>query len=902
MRNIRNIASTLLTIAWLGAAGQSVDVGGDWRVRLSGDSTWHAITLPGTTDQAGLGVPNTLEAAMTKPQLLRLTRKNRFVGPAEYTRTVTIGKDMAGKPLELTLERVMWRSRLSVDGHAVGDMRESLSTPHRFYLPDGLSEGTHRLTLAIDNGKMYEISDTELAHAYTDDTQIKWNGVLGAMKLRVVRPVDVASIQVYPDATSGEVEIVAEVNNHTGKSVRKNLEWRIIPSTYGVTATGRVKAELAPGFNEVRIAARVNGKPALWSEFSPSLYTAEVSAGQSVSDAMFGFRDIEGRDGQILVNGSPVFLRGTLECCVFPLTGTPPLDEDGWERVFDTAEEWGLNHLRFHSWCPPEAAFAVADRCGFYLQAELPLWSTNLKAGGSGGVKDFIRSEYDRILKEYGNHPSLCLMTVGNELQSDFDWLNEMTAYMRARDDRRLYAASSFTFEHGHGGHAEPFDQFMVSQWTDDGWVRGQGVFDNEPPSFDKDYRASMGCVNVPLVTHEIGQYAVYPDLTEIDKYTGVLDPLNFKAVEADLRAKGRLDRAGEYLKASGALAAILYKEEMERAMKTPGIAGIQLLGLSDFPGQGTALVGLVNAFGESKGVAEPEWFRQFSSPIVPLARFGKATYTNDEPFEATIQIANYKAPAGSCIMRWSLRDSYGTLVAAKEEAIDSLPSGLGRPVPVKAELGSVTSPAKLMLEVRIEGSDAVNSWPIWVYPSDQSEPSGDIVVTSSPTEALVALDEGRKVLLSPVPDSIRGIESKFVPVFWSPVHFPNQAGGMGITCDARHPALACFPNDGHSDWQWWMPVKHSRTFNLDSVAGATPIVEVVDNFTSNRQLCLVAEGRCLNGRLLLSGIDLMSDGALADPATMALRRSLLRYMKSDGFRPEDVVSPESIKKLINEL
>ena len=79
----------------------------------------------------------------------------------------------------------------------------------------------------------------------------------------------------------------------------------------------------------------------------------------------FGMRQIGRNGADLLVNGKKVFLRGTLECCIFPLTGYPPTTKEGWLKVFRSAKEWGLNHLRFHSWCPPKAAFEVADSLGF---------------------------------------------------------------------------------------------------------------------------------------------------------------------------------------------------------------------------------------------------------------------------------------------------------------------------------------------------------------------------------------------------------------------------------------------------------------------------------------------------------------------------------------------------------
>ena len=204
----------------------------------------------------------------------------------------------------------------------------------------------------------------------------------------------------------------------------------------------------------------------------PKTYELTARAGDSELSATFGVRSIASDGKQLKINGEPLFLRGTLECCVFPLTGNPPTDEVGWQKTFDTAKAWGLNHLRFHSWCPPEAAFNVADSMGFYLQVEMPLWQTNITAE-SADVKQFIESEFERIITEYGNHPSLCLISGGNELQKDFDWLNSFVARMKGRDPRHLYTTSSFTFEKGHGRVPEPEDQFFVTQWT----ATGMGLY-----------------------------------------------------------------------------------------------------------------------------------------------------------------------------------------------------------------------------------------------------------------------------------------------------------------------------------------------------------------------------------------------------------------------------------------
>ena len=856
------ITLALLALPLFVFAQQRLDLSGEWKVSLNNRGN-QTIMLPNTLDGAGIGEPNTLSPALTKPQLSRLTRKHSFIGEAKYQREITITKEMAGKPLELLLERVMWRSRLLIDGQDAGQIQESLVSPHVFHIK-GLTEGKHTLTLFIDNRKLHEISVDNLAHSYTNDTQIMWNGVLGRMELNVA-PV-ITDVQIYPDIEKQQVSI----------KVRGSA------ADYGFTLDGCSVVPTKVGDGEYVLPIS-NMK--LWDEFTPNLYTLTATTLPSSSlSVSFGMRSFKAKGNRLLINGNPTFLRGTLECCIFPLTGTPPTDERGWMKVFTTAREYGLNHLRFHSWCPPEAAFRVADKMGFYCQVELPNWS--LKVNQDSATAKFLYQEFDNIIRNYGNHPSLCIISCGNELQPDFKFLNELTLYMKTQDPRHLYVTSTFTFEKGHGVKQEPEDDIFITQWTDNGWVRGQGVFDERVPDFKSDYREAAKNITVPLVSHEIGQYSVYPNIREIEKYSGVLDPLNFKAIRNDLQKKGLLHKADDYLKASGKLAVILYKEEMERAMRTPQQSGFQLLDLHDFPGQGTALVGLLDAFWDSKGLVEPQRFREACAPVVPLALFDKAVWKADETFTARVDIANYSLESmeGKTIC-WQLADEMG----------DIYTEGTGRDISI--QLNRLEEAKRFELIVSIQDTPWRNRWNIWVYPEVVLPQDKQILVTTNIDEALKALNKGKKVLLSPKKETVKGLEGKFLPVFWSPVHFPKQAGTMGLLCDPRHPALAHFPTDMHSDWQWWNLVKRSRVMVLDSIAPVSPIVESVDNFVNNRRLAQVFEAKVGKGSLIFSSIDLLTDSNL--PEIRQMQYSLLRYMQSTEFHPSTSLSESQLRSLL---
>lgn len=888
-----------------------ISLAGEWEFAL--DSTdaginenWakqhfkHTIQLPGTTDDAGYGTPNSLKPSIQKPQVLHLTRKNRYVGPAWYSKEVDIPSSWKDKTIELKLERVIWQTAVWVDGKPINGRQESLVTPHLYDLTEQLTPGRHTITIRVDNRKRYDITAGDMAHAYTDETQIMWNGIIGEISLTAKDAVSIRNLQAYPDLKNKIVWIRCNINNAGADTTASSLS--VCISKDKLHRSMKQPIDLQPGENSIDLLCDIPGEPRLWNEFSPNLYTLQASIEtdlyQDSKEIKFGFRDLRKDGAALMLNDRKIFLRGTLECCIFPLTGYPPMEHAGWTKVFTTAREWGLNHLRFHSWCPPEAAFEVADSLGFYLQIELPLWSTNLTEDERA---PYLYAEADRILETYGNHPSFCLLSLGNELQYDFEFLGSLLNHVKAKDPRHLYTTTSFTFERGHGDWPEADDDFFITQWTKQGWVRGQGVFNAEPPRFDKDYSASVEGMKVPLITHEVGQYAVYPDLKEIEKYTGVLDPLNFKGVKEDLEKKGLADKADDYLMATGKLAALLYKEEIERAMKTPGISGIQLLDLHDFPGQGTALVGLLNAFWESKGVTEAATFRQACAPVTPLARFAKATYTSDEAFEAAIEIVNYSDKAiENAVIGWKLADREGQAVAQGEFPARSLPVGENSPAgDIRCPLDAITEAKELTLSATLKGSEYTNEWKIWVYPASLTVDKGDIVVTDRFATAEKALQEGKKVLFNPPYESLKGLEGKFVPVFWSPVHFPKQAGTMGLLLDPAHPAFAHFPTDSHTDWQWWRLTTQSKTLCIDSLyTEVTPLIECVDNFANNRRLTNLFETNCLNGKLVVCSLDLLREQE-KNPEKKQLLYSLIEYMKSGKFSPARQVSPTAIRAFL---
>ena len=921
MIDIRKILFFALMLLCVNATGQNnfLSLAGNWAFKIDSanegeKAEWYSkpgffftrqIKLPGTMDDAGFGNPVNIQPELKREVLLHLWRKVSYTGAAWYQKEVVIPTGWNNKHISLFLERVIWEAKIWVDGKPVNQIGESLVTPHTFNLSSYLQSGKHTITIRIDNIRKYDISlgNANFAQAYTDDTQIIWNGVIGKIGLTVTDNVYYENLQVYPDQEHRRLKVVSIIYNVLNRNVSGKLNLS--------ASIGKIKCAtydsvviLNPGINEITSSVNMQASLKNWDEFNPNLYrltaVIKTSISNDISTSSFGFRTISNADAHLNINGHLLFLRGTLECSIFPKEAHAPMEKNGWMRVFKIAKEYGLNHLRFHSWCPPEAAFEAADELGFYLQVELPVWS--LKIGKDTAADGFLKAEADRMIKYYGNHPSFCFWSMGNEMQGNMQWLADEVNLLKARDKRRLYTTTTFTFEEGYGKSPQPEDDFFVTQYTKKGWVRGQGIFDSEPPSFNKDYAAAVDSLKVPLIIHEVGQYAVYPNMAEIPKYTGVLKPVNFIAIQKDLIRKNLLSLASTYTKASGKLAVLLYKEEIERALKTKGVSGFQLLDLHDFPGQGTALVGILDAFWDSKGLITSTDFRKFCSPVVPLIRYPKATYNNDEVFIASIEIANFGGIViNKPTVKWEISTTANVVIATGKFRNTKIDIGNGISIGnISTSLEKVKTAQKLTITVSIENYNYTNSWNIWVYPKNILRIESNILFTTDADEAIKALNKGQNVLLNPVKEKINGVEGKFVQVFWSPVHFPNQPGTMGLMINPAHPAFKDFPTDAYSNWQWWDLCKNSTPLLLDSagISSTAIVLRNIDNFFKNRNMASIVEAKVGKGKLLFCTIDINKE-LMQRPVAVQLRYSLLQYMKSNEFNPVTNLSETDIKKLI---
>jgi hypothetical protein len=905
------------------------NLAGSWRFALDRDNVGIAerwfdrslpdkVDLPGDLTERGIGDEITADTKWTgndksflaAPQYAPyrvpgnvkipfwLQPERRYVGAAWYQRDIEVPASWANQMIRLHLERPHTLTRVWVDDHDFG-ADESLSTPHEYDL-GALAPGKHSLTILVDNLRHTDVGAD--SHSVSDQTQGNWNGIVGRIELQPLGATWIGDLRVYPNALEKSVRIAGMVAGKPAASVELTIKGAGSGNSEVISSTATPGSD---GAFEVQIS--LGDDAHLWDEFNPDLYeiTATPTDGTRKT-SNFGLRELGHEGSQLTINGRKLFLRGTLDCAIFPKTGHPRTDIDSWKREYAAIQDHGLNHVRFHSWCPPEAAFAAADAMGLYLQVECASWANWSTTLGDGKPVDaYVYAEADRILKSYGNHPSLVLMAYGNEPggKNRSAFLSKWVQHFKDADPRRLYTG-------GSGWPVIPENQVeIVPEPRIQRWKEGLDSRVNAlAPATTADYIAfnAEHYHGTPVISHEIGQWCAYPNFAEMAKYTGYLKPKNFEIFQETLAAHHMADQAHDFLITSGKHQTLFYKEEIESALRTTNMSGFQLLGLQDFSGQGTALVGVLDAFWETKGYVTAPEFRRFCGSTVPLARLPKRVFTTDDTLTASLEVAHFGArPLPAAPIVWALRADDGHAIAKGSLPAVAIPVDNGTKLgEISIALRDVPAPARYKLVVTIADGHYENDWDVWIYPPkvETAVPAGITVTNALNQQATDVLAGGGTVLWLVPPQEVQNdpkaeIKYGFSPIFWNTAWTTRQAPTtLGILCDPKSPALAVFPTDSHSNWQWWYLVTKAQPMILDEMPAALrPIVQVIDDWFTNRKLGLVFEARVGTGKILVCSIDLEH---AVDPVNAQMRRSLLEYIASDKFRPPVELTVDELRTI----
>ncbi len=950
----------LLFINWSAAnAAETIDLSGKWQFSLDRkdagiNEKWFTrylsdqINLPGILQSQNYGN----DISKDTPWVLSLYDKNWFLredykkyaetgnvkvpflsqptkhylGAAWYQKEIEIPENWSGKRVALFLERPHWSSTVWIDDQKIGE-NLSLVAEHEYDLGN-LSVGKHKISIRVDNRMLMDYRPD--AHSVSDSLGQSWNGIIGKIELRATSNIWIDDAQVY---TKSEPSAVADGLTNKTAAVKIKIGNNTNKSGSGtITANGKdfpVSWAEKSGATEIKLDF-TNAQE--WNEFHPNLYKINLQLkGENVDDSKqisFGFAEISTDKNEFKLNGRTIYLRGTHHGGDFPLTGYPPTDVAYWKKIFQINKDWGINHIRFHSFCPPEAAFQAADEIGIYLQPEPGMW--NAVSPGTP-MEKMLYAETDTMIRAYGNHPSFLLLSPSNEPKGRWkEAFDKWMAHYRVVDPRRLYDNGT-----GHTEKEVPeLDKgtdFLVMQRIGAKPLRGNSAW------FGKDYGKSLEDIDIPVLSHELGQWVSYPDYDVIKKFTGYLQPGNYEIFRDSMQKSGLLPKDKDFAYASGKYQLNCYKEEIEANLRTPKMYGFQLLDLHDYIGQGTALVGLLDTFWEEKGYATAKEFKRFNSETVPLARLYKRTFSADEKFDVDVEIAHFgENPIKNAEVYWKIVDTGGKILQSgnmsePSAVADGLTSQIknvnyskntlqpsatadGSDIPIgkNIPLGKVSADLsklqkgenaqQLKLVVGIKNTAFENDWNFWVYPSKtaESEPK-NIFITHSWDEAEAKLKAGAKVLYMPRKADLDWTSPPLdtVPVFWNRLMNPAWGRMLGLWIDKKHAALSEFPTEDFNDWQWTEIIKNSRAINLDKLPKSLqPIVQPVDDWNRNYKLGMIFEAKIGKGKLLVSSADLEND---LDERIVArqLRKSILNYMASEKFNPQISISPAIFREIL---
>ncbi|MBN2102723.1 beta-galactosidase [bacterium] len=902
----------------------TVDLTGQWQFSLDTSNVgirqkWHMndledkIILPGTTDLNNKGFLN------RDTTTLHLNRLYTYEGPAWYRKKINMPQEFFDKHIRLVLERTK-PSKVWIDNHYIGESY-LLQSPQYYEVFGYLSPGEHVITIRINND--LKLTPYGNVHIYTDETQTNWNGIIGDICLEITPKTYISDLQVFPDIDNQKIRIqLAIVNGLNLKDIDIDLEaFRIYN---GKTNKLKKVRQTLPCDSLLYLEYELGDEMKLWDEYRQPVYQLIATISQNeIKDSKsvpFGMRAFKTNGTQFTINGRTTFLRGKQDACVFPLTGHPPMDAEGWIRVYKIARSYGINHYRFHSYCPPEAAFEAADQLGIFLQPELPFW------GGleSDTVAVRLIKEGLAMLKCYANHPSFVMFSPGNEIWSGHDRVEDIILALKETDDRPLFTMGSNN-NIGYAGPREycdfhvaartPFEQDTTMTHTrlTHAFVdsRDGGILNTQNPSTMVDFSYPVSQIPMPLISHEIGQYQIYPDYREIEKYAGPVRAWNLHVFRDRLKKAGMLDQNLDFQKASGAWSALCYKAEMEAALRTKGMAGFQLLDLQDFPGQGTALVGILDAFMDSKDVIDREHWLESCNDVVLILLFSKYYWQINETYQAILQVANYSNKTITDEITWEIINQQGQVLKAGRFSNLSVAQGrLENIGEIEAALDRVENAEKLTVHLAFQKAGYTNNYPIWVYPAPEKDITHDSIIIAENLDdtVLAKLRHGKKVLLFP-DESIKekSVAGLFPPDFWNYGMFkgisewakkPVSPGTLGLFMNPEHPLFNSFPTDFHTNWQWFSIIKASRSLMLNQTASDyRPVVQVIDNLERNNKLGLIFEFAVGKGRLLICMARL--NDISNDPVAQQLFKSMINYMKSEDFSPKYNVNETLLKELL---
>lgn len=866
-------------------------------------------------NQSGLWFTHPMYAFFREKDSLRYPNnfqpKKHYVGVAWYKKILHINDDLfEDEEVILFLERVHWESTLWINGREVG-RQNSLTSPHIYDISQYVNDNKElSIVLRIDNRPVVDMGTN--AHSWGDQTMTAWNGVVGEMYIAVMDHIHVSDLQIYTDVESKTARLDYEIKNNT-KTSKDILLSNIITSfntgKRHVIPFPDKEVKLFPGCNKVSFSVSLTDSVMLWDEYHPNLYRIETSLREKDEELSrytdtFGVRDIKTCSNRFVLNGREIYLRGNVLCGSFPMTGYASMDYDAWKRIMTIHKHYGLNHIRFHSWTPPKAAFKAADEVGIYLFPETNAWASIR----TDEQAEFLLQEGKNNLKYYGNHPSFLMMGMGNELSAKKEittrFLNELK-----KDKRRLYTGLA-----NSTNSITPEYDFIVTREVRStiGWPPSpeRSFFYRNKPSTDFMFGNPVK-YPVPLITHEAGQHCSYPALDQMQKFTGSQIAGYIDIARHQLEERGMLHLWPYFVKASGKLQSMMYKHELEAYLRMSRHTGYEILQIEDFPGQGSALVGILDYFYDNKGYITPYEFRRSCSPMTLMLKLPKLTWKEGETLKAEAMFSNWsEGEIFNPSVRYTISDMDGKVLLTKVFTPKLIKRGDAVTIgDLSLSLTDISKATKLKISATMSGTDLSNEWEVWVYPYLENPTNDGLnIVRYIDDKVIKRITEGENMIIQLDKSQIRGnMPPVFLPVYWTQFDNMGISQTMGILCNPNHKIFTSFLTEYHTNWQWYDLLRDAHPLIFDEYGmdncwdkDFIPTIQVIDGWKTNRKLGVLAEARMGKGKVVITSMNL-TDSLDNRISARQFRHSLALYMKSPDFNPASIILPDDIYSLLKE-
>lgn len=817
---------------------ETVSLDGKWEFQLDPSNLgeadhWYlnterfsgAIKVPGSWDAQGFG-----------PETDKM--RHNFIGKGWYRRKVMISSRSEGQRLFLCFGGVYRSARVWVNGKEVGRHLGYVSD-FEFDITNQVQPGKYAwIVIEIDSEQHAEVDPLQGAMDIVDEIFSYWGGIWGHIRLEWRSSAWLEDLHVETQAAPSNCVVTANLKGKRGAADGLRLEI--------LAPDGKKVAEREMPINEAvkdgQVELKVDVPDALlWSPESPNLYTAILTLLKQKDsldrvESKFGIRTIRVQGSNFILNGKKYFLNGYGDDCVYPQTICPPSDKQFYIAQLKIAKSYGFNYVRLHSHFLPPEFFEACDEAGMFVSPELPIAYLRNYNYAQGKAKELYKSEWAKAIVRYRNHPSIFDWCMGNELWDGIDLAPDLYKMAKQLDPARLVIDSDGIMPSGFidGQKDRPTLDFYTVMFN----ILTMPLAN--PAKFE------TGIPLKPIITHEEGNFAQFPQLKDIELYTDDLKPFWLTDTRVRIAKYGLLKETEKWTENSQKLYYLCNKDNIEALRKNPRISGYDWWLLQPwYPGSN----GLLDVYRRPTSIT-PEQVRQFNGPVVLLEDGLKLNYRGNENLHIQFSVSNYSSKTlQAANLSWQILSGAQVLGKGQRTVDDVAQGGVSKLGEMGAALPNPLAPEPLQLIVRLEGNGQTyeNQWTTWLYPavrpnlsqphplyvSDDLQPmlavfhprlipaqgnlpSPAVYVAREPTERLLeAAEEGScVVLLSPAGVFLTDVTT-FKSAWWLGV-FPGDSNAGTMVYDS--PVTKAIAPDGWCDAGWFHLLQGAQTVILDDL------------------------------------------------------------------------------------